>query len=316
MTAMRNSRLLRPRRRRRRGHGLALAAGLLLCPALALAQTTPPAGPAGAAQQAAPAPEQIDKRLLSVSKLIEHSSVSRQIEASGDAGALAQHAKAREAYAQARRARDAGDYAKAARLATESSTLMFGAARLAGAKRVTEDKWRADFAARLQSVRALVATQQRISAEKPGAVDAAETLRRIEELIGEANRLAAANQPPQAENVLNKAYLLAKAAVSSMRDGDTLVRSLNFATPEEEYRYELDRNETHLMLIKVLSSEKSRIHTMEEMLNRFSDKATQLRSQAEKASATGDYAQAIELLEGSTRELVRAIRSLGIFIPG
>ena len=37
-----------------------------------------------------------------------------------------------------------------------------------------------------------------------------------------------------------------------MRSGDTLVRSLNFASKEEEYRYEIDRNDTHQMLIKVL----------------------------------------------------------------
>ena len=316
MNAARDGRLPLPGRRRRLAPGLTLAAGLLLCTALPLAQTTAPAGQADAAQQAPLEREQIEKRLLSIGRLIEQSSASRQIEASGDAGALAQRAKAREAYGQALQARDAGDYAGAARLATESSTQMFQAARLAARGPVTEDRRRADFAARMESVKSLLAAQQRISAEKPNTPDAAETGRSIEKLIGEASRLAAANQQLQAETVLNQAYLLVKAAVSSMRGGDTLVRSLNFATPEEEYRYELDRNDTHLMLIKVLTADKPRMTGMDGILKGFADKAVELRKQAEQASRSGDHTAAIKWLEASTRELVRAIRSLGIFIPG
>ena len=273
-------------------------------------------GSAVLAQQTPLDKQQLEQRLLSVGRLIEQSSASRQIEASGDARALERHAKARDAYRQALAARDAGDDATAARLASESSMLMFQAVRLAARDQVTEDSRRADFDARMQSVKALLAAQRRISAEKPNTPDAAETSRGIENLIGEASRLAAANQQAKAGTVLNQAYLLVKAAVSSMRGGDTLVRSLNFATREEEYRYELDRNDTHMMLIKVLAADKPRITGVDGMLNGFVAKAVALRKQAEETSRGGDHAAAIERLEDSTRELVRAIRSLGIFIPG
>ena len=276
----------------------------LLCPALLLGQ---------------PAPldmEQVAKRLLAVGQLIEQSSVSRQIEASGDAGALERHAKARESYRQALAARDAGDSTRAAQLTAQASTLMIQAARLAAPGQVTEGNWRANFDAHLESVKALLAAQQRISAEKPNTPQALETGRSIEKLIDEARRLASANQQVQADAVLNQAYLVAKVAVSSMRGGDTLVRSLNFATPEEEYRYEIDRNDTHLMLIKVLTAEKSRMTGMDALLRGLLEKAAALRRQAEQEAGAGKHALAIERLEGSTRELVRAIRSLGIFIPG
>ena len=276
----------------------------LLCPALLLGQ---------------PAPldmEQVAKRLLAVGQLIEQSSVSRQIEASGDAGALEQRAKARESYRQALAARDAGDSTRAAQLTAQASTLMIQAARLAAPGLVTEGNWRANFDAHLESVKALLAAQQRISAEKPNTPQALETGRSIEKLIDEARQLASANQQVQADAVLNQAYLVAKVAVSSMRGGDTLVRSLNFATPEEEYRYEIDRNDTHLMLIKVLTAEKSRMTGMDALLGGLLEKAAALRRQAEQEAGVGKHALAIERLEGSTRELVRAIRSLGIFIPG
>ena len=84
----------------------------------------------------------------------------------------------------------------------------------------------------------------------------------------------------------------------------------------EEYRYELDRNDTHLMLIKVMTADKPRMTAMDGVPKGFADKAAELRKQAEQASRSGDHSAAIEWLEASTRELVRAIRSLGIFIPG
>jgi len=317
MNAARDGRMPMPELRCWLVPGLAVAASLLLlCPAVPLGQPTRPAGKAGPAQEIPLDKEQLDKRLLSVGRLIEQSSASRQIEASGDEGALERHGKARDAYQQALQARDAGDYASAAQLARESSALMFEAVRLAARDRVIEDRRRADFAARMESVKSLLAAQQRISAEKPNAPDAAETGRSIEKMISEASQLWAANQQLKAETVLNKAYLVANAAVSSMRRGDTLVRSLNFTTREEEYRYELDRNDTHLILIKALAGEMPKLTGVNEMLKGFVDKAAELRGQAERAAGDGDYAGAIGLLEGSTRELVRAIRSLGIFIPG
>jgi hypothetical protein len=48
----------------------------------------------------------------------------------------------------------------------------------------------------------------------------------------------------------------------------------------------------------------------------FTDKAAKLRGEAEGLAKRGDHAGAIKLLEDSTRELVRAIRAGGLYIPG
>ena len=55
---------------------------------------------------------------------------------------------------------------------------------------------------------------------------------------------------------------------------------------------------------------------MDALLKGLVEKAAELRRQAEQEAGGGKHALAIERMEGSTRELVRAIRSLGIFIPG
>jgi hypothetical protein len=184
--------------------------------------------------------------------------------------------------------------------------------RLAGAEAVVAEKRRTDFDARLESARSLLAAQRRIALEKRDVAGGAETTRTIEGLIAEAERDAAAGHLERARATLDRAYLVAKAAIGSMRGGDTLVRSLDFATREEEYRYEVDRNDTHRMLLKLLVAEPGKA----ERAQAASARAGDLRDRAEKRAATGAFDEAVTLLEESTRELVRAIRGAGIYIPG
>ncbi|MGQ0524687.1 MAG: hypothetical protein ACT4P8_13630 [Betaproteobacteria bacterium] len=254
----------------------------------------------------------LEQRLAAVETLLEKSSAARQVESSGDSAAREKRDKARKIYRQARTAFEAGEYARASQLLPEASVQMFEAVRLAAPEAVTTPKARSDYQVRLDSVNSLLAAYQRVAAEKPGAVGVAETSRDIDNLIREAERLAAAGKFDTGRAALDRAYLVAKAAVSSLRSGDTLVRSLHFATREEEYRYELDRNDTHQMLIKVLLEGKARTAGQRSSI----DKASQLRAQADAAAAGADHGGAVQLLEESTRELIRVIRSAGVFIPG
>jgi len=269
----------------------------------------------GASAQPAAADASVDRgrleqRLAAVETLLENSSAARQVEASGDAGARQKRDRAREIFRQARAAFQAGQYTRASELLPDASVQMFEAVRSSAPGEVTAPKARRDFDARLESVNSLHAALRRVAAEKKGVAGAAETSRDIETLIRDAQRLAGEGKLDAGRAALDRAYLLAKAAVSSLRSGDTLVRSLHFATKEEEYRYELDRNDTHQMLVKVLMDGKARTTEQQTALA----KASQLRAHAEAAGA--DHAAGVRLLEESTRELVRAIRSAGVFIPG
>jgi hypothetical protein len=189
---------------------------------------------------------------------------------------------------------------------------MFEGVRLAAPEQINEPKARIDFNARLETVNALFAAFRRVAAEKAAAAGVAETTRDIERRIAEAQRMARAGNMDAGRAELDRAYLITKAAVSSLRSGDTLVRSLAFASKEEEYRYEVDRNDTHQMLVKVLLDGKPETAQTRSLV----DRAAKLRAQAEGAAARRDHAGAIQILEDSTRELVRAIRGAGIYIPG
>lgn len=292
------------------------AAGLVQVPSAAAQAPAPtPAATAGSTIGAPPDRAQVQKRLESVATLLENSSAARQVEASRDGRATERREKARELHKAAAEALAKEDLAGASKLLQNATAAMFEAVRFAAPEQVTAEKKQRDFDARMESARALLAAQQRISVEK-SSPQGTETTRNIEKLLREAGELAAAGQLERGRATLDRAYLIAKAAIGSMRSGDTLVRSLKFTSKQEEYHYELDRNETHQMLIKVLLEEKRAAAETDRMVTGFVDRARELRRQAETAAARGDFEAGIKSLEESTGELVRAIRNAGIYIPG
>ena len=284
-------------------HGLVMAVVLLSAAALASAAT-----PALATDR-----EQAERRLLSVATLIESSSVARQIESSGEAAAREKRDNARLIHREAAATLQSGDTATATRLLDQATREMMNGARLARPEQVLAVKARRDFDARLDSARALLVAQQRITLEKGSSREAVAATRAIEGLMADAERRAAAGQVDEARPLLDRAYLSARVSIETMRRGDTLVRSLKFAHPREEYDYEIDRNDTHRMLIQLLLADRK---DLAPRMQGHMDQATALRAAAEASAARAEHTQAIQQLEGSTRELVRAIRAGGIYIPG
>ncbi|HEY0845483.1 MAG TPA: hypothetical protein VGE12_08950 [Noviherbaspirillum sp.] len=300
--------------------GLVAIIGAVSLYAGTAAANDPQPAPEGQAARPARAPEtkeQLERRLVSVSTLIESSSGAKQIEASGNAAAQGERVKARDMHKQADDAFKKGDYPTASRLLDGAAKIMFEAVRGAAPEQVHGEKKQRDFDNRLESVKALLSAQKRISAEKKLGAKGAETTAKIEAQIREAQALAAAGKIDEGKAALDKVYTTTRASIETMREGDTLVRSLNFANKEEEYHYEVDRNDTHKMLVKVLLEEKRASNpNLETMVQKYVDQAATIRATAEGLAAKKDFDGAVKSMEDSTKELVRAIRSAGVYIPG
>jgi hypothetical protein len=287
----------------------------LLLSAQVMAQATPAAAPETAASRLAG--NKIDKAQLaanidSVGKLLESSSAARQIDSSKAPEAIKRRERARELHRGAKAALDQDNLEKASALLAEARSTFFDAVRSAAPEEVTAKKLENDYLLRLESVQALLGAYKRISGEK-SATGVTETVTQIEKAIAGAALLANDRKFKEARTEIDRGYLVAKAGLTTLRSGDTLVRSLNFANKEEEFHYEIDRNNTHQMLIKVLVDEQK---ASGDMVKNFLSKATELRLKADNASSRKDYGEAVKLLEESTAELVRAIRNAGIYIPG
>ena len=271
------------------------------------------AAPLALAQVQAQDRAQLERRVKSVATLIESSSAARQIDSSGVALAREKRDNARLIHREAAAALKSGDSAAASRLLEQATNEMMSGVRLAKPEQVQGEKERRDFDARMDSARALLAAQQRITAEKGNQAEAREATQRIEQSIAQAEKLAAGGQVSQARPVLDRAYLTARVSIEQMRRGDTLVRSLTFASKREEYAYEIDRNDTHRMMVDLVLGEKRDVGPMVKPLL---ERAVLLRREAEAQAQRGEHEMAIRSLEDSTRELVRVIRAGGIYIPG
>jgi len=293
---------------------LCLAAGM---PLHALAQTDAPPANAARAARAPEQQDQLERRLASVKLLLESSSAARQIEASGNAQALAERAAARVLRQQAEDAYKAGDYSAASARLDQAAQKMFASVRLAAPEQLGAPKQQRDFDSRMESVSALLSAQQRISKEKNLGAKGEQASSALLAQQRSAAALASAGKLEQARALLDQVYLTTKLSIEAMRRGDTLVRSLQFATKEEEYHYEVDRNDTHKMLIKMLLDEKRSSNAgLDGMVQKYLEQAALLRTDAEGKAAAKDFEGAIGQLEAATRELVRAIRSAGVYIPG
>ena len=261
-------------------------------------------------------PDAVRSRLENVNRLVHTSSAAKRIKASGDAQAKRLQAEAAGLLKSARKKLDRRDPKGASADLDQATEAMFAAIRGVGTGAEGVSKKKRDFEAKKASVEVLVTALERIAAEKGQSSRFRREASSIRGQVGRAQRQADTGRWDEARAALDAAYEQAKIAVEGLRQGDTLVRSLNFASKEEEYRYELDRNDTHQMLVKVLLEEKTLSSSTQKTVDSLIDDARRLRKRAEREARAGRFEQAVGTLESSTKSLVQAIRRAGVYIPG
>ena len=258
-----------------------------------------------------------EKRAENIYKLLNESSGARQVINSISQAAKEERQQAIALYENALAELAEGNNSTATKMLNQAAKTMFGAIKLATPTVMLEEKIIADYERRRESVSALRDAFDRISEENKGSeINKLKVDEQLDKLVSTADRLLINGKNSQARIEMDKAYHLVKVSIDSIRSGQTLVRSLNFETPRDEYLYELDRNDTHSMLVGLMVDEKKQSAYSKDNVARKVIEADKLRAQAESFAAQDAYEQAIELLEQSTKQLVQAIRSAGIYIPG
>ena len=257
-----------------------------------------------------------ERRAENIYKLLNESSGAKQVVDGFSQEAKEVRQRAIALYENALLKLEADDQPAAAGLLNESAKIMFEAIKLSTPTVMIEEKIIADYGKRKESVFALRDAFNRISDENHESESKLKVNQQLDKLVSGADALLNNGEVPEARVEMDKAYHLLKVSIESIRSGQTLVRSLQFESPKEEYLYEVDRNDTHRMLVGLLIDEKKQSSWAKENISKRVEEADNLRKQAESYANADAYEQAIELLEQSTKELVRAIRSAGIYIPG
>lgn len=258
---------------------------------------------------------QVESTLKFVSSMLTTSSVAQSIRKSNFPPAMAYLMESGKLHTQAQDKFAANNYSEASKLLDESIRLILEAGRLAVIANGKDEKLKNDFEARLRSIKSLLEAEERISTEKERDDIHSKLQEQVTPLLKEAEDLAAQNNYRDGRNALDQAYLLVKISIEQMRSGDTLIRELKFETAEEEYNYELDRNDTYRMLLDMILAENEDLDK-NPRVKRMIDKSVSLRQLAEKQAAEGDFETGIKTLENATRSIIHALRNAGFFIPG
>lgn len=250
-----------------------------------------------------------------VEQLINKSAAAKQILDSDNTEAHGLREMALQHLKEAREAEAKGDSQAVAEALHKAKTAIFKGMQLVG-KKVVAEKKQENYQKKRQSLLTLLEAHQRIAAEKGNNPSTREIENFAHEKIEEAKLQVEKNNFVEAMNLINSAYLSVKTSLTRLRKGKTLVRTLSFETKEDEYRYELDRNDTHNMLINTVLKDKRNDPRLGKLMDIPLNQAEKLRRQAESEAARGDFDTAIKTMEQSTKQIIKAIRMGGIFIPG
>ncbi len=134
---------------------------------------------------------------------------------------------------------------------------------------------------------------------------------RIDQLRQRAAALIKKDQYSEANKQLDEAYQMTVSAVAAGHHNKTVVYSLDFASPQEEYEYEKNRYRGNQELVTLMMEKRATTPT-KRMIEGYISKAQQTFGEAHSVADSGDYSEALREMEKANSELGRAMKMLGI----
>jgi hypothetical protein len=117
----------------------------------------------------------------------------------------------------------------------------------------------------------------------------------------------------EAAGVANEANRLIVDTIARMRSGDTVVVSLSFDNPGQEFAYEMRRFESsEVMVAMVLEDGRNVPPGLRKNIDALLTEARRQRELGEREAGADKPADAVRLLEGANRQMIKALQALGV----
>ena len=262
----------------------------------------------GAALSAAPS-LQLPMKLDYAEGVIMRSKSATRIEQSDNEEAKAKLQEAREKYKAARQAQSDGDFEQSEELANVAIRLVTAAAMKVPNKvddsEVQKRRYK-ELLAQVETYRNWDHQSSEIDAETQAEMD--NTILEIEK----AATFAAKNDYARANEFLSMALnVVIKVKNSSLKER-TFSYDLNFETPIDEYKYELSRNDDYLRLVPIAISQKQPSAGIQNLMDRYVEKAKVKRHDAETQFEEKAFEQAVKTMQDSSKDLISALKITGV----
>ncbi len=251
-------------------------------------------------------------KLKFFSWLVNDSPTVNRILQSADSEAIAQLEKSRLLLQQAQSHYSEGEYLLA------EKNIAIGIKEMTSVSRKIKDKGRVERARKKlfhelkQRVQTFADAFERVAKEKSDKrINAMLDHKKLQKTVDAADALYHDGQLVQANQQMKQAADMVEHALSGARDKDVLIHELSFDSLEDEYDYEKKRNESYVMLIRLLQEKRTVSDASRQYVNKIVTANKGVVKQAEKYATKGDVKAAIKILEKSTDKLSRALRMAG-----
>lgn len=254
--------------------------------------------------------EQVKQKLGFADMVIEGSASAKRVAASDNAEAKQLKADAKRGLGEARAALGAGDNNAAMEAVDAALRLMHSATTLVPA--ATQDD-KARHAALLEQVRGFEVSYKRNLDQgmkpKPGMeLDT----NKFSRMMTDAADLADKGQHAEAIKRLEAANDLLTASLSAMLDSQTVVYEKNFATPKDEYEYELARYNSYAELVPLAIEQRRPAPQTLSMMDELTKRAHEIHDEGVGLAKKGDHRMAIMAMHAATERVQRALRLAGV----
>jgi len=134
-------------------------------------------------------------------------------------------------------------------------------------------------------------------------------------LIEQAQTLGEKKRYKEAIDLLEKGYTEGVSDLNKLMGSQVSSYSLDFKTPEAEFDHEVANYKSYEDLIKVAYEQLKPNESVVKLSERFVQQSREGRDTANKQAASGDYKTAITTMQGATKHLKTALRTLGLSVP-
>ena len=254
----------------------------------------------------------LNNKLMLLDRLANRSPSMQRIEQSDDAEAKQLLENARQAYQQANIFLTKNKFEQSGQFIDEGLRALSQAAQSVVDIRRQDDRFRRLYSDLKERVASFIKAFQAVVLEKgTKAVDLLDQ-GMVQELVAEAEDLAQAEHFKEANQRLVTAAGMLESALSRARDKETLVHALVFNSPEEEFAYELQRNDSYELLIKLMVSEETIVGSAQGYIQKKAVENQRIKEAAKALAEQGDLKAALSKIENATEQLVKALRMGGV----
>ena len=134
----------------------------------------------------------------------------------------------------------------------------------------------------------------------------------VSELLSRAEKSRSDGDFKSAKSLLDEAKQNVVTALVKIRNNETVVYTVEFQTPADEFRYESERYREYRMLGEKVLNEGEFAESRVKLFEQLRQNGDQISREAGAIAGEGDYETAIGRMEEAVKKLVQGLRMLGV----